>query len=1050
MPRTTPLAATLLAGTAVAALAQPASAQTVINTARTSPVVTSTVNAGQPADVRIDTAGSVTVTSGTAVTVDSNNSVTNQGNIKISNADNAVGIRVTAGRTANIANSGTITIDETYTATDADNDGDLDGPFATGTGRTAILLEGALTGNLSHTGTILVEGNNSAGIRALGPITGNVVHEGKTTVIGNSGTGVELGNVSGNVRLAGEIAVQGQGSRGAVLTGNIGGRLQVQSTITATGYRTVPAPSDPLKLDADDLLQGGSALTIEGNIAQGIVFEIPPVDAVASDNDEDKDGIEDAKEGTTRIIAYGAAPAVQIGGTTNMTVGATQGTANGYGIIMAGQIIGDGLYQGVDGTGMRIGGRGGTVAVANGIQINGEIRGASRGANATGLNLAAGASTPELRNAGTITATVSGTTGTGTATAVLIGENASLPALRNAKTITATTIKDGTAYAIRDLSGTLGLVENAGAIGATGAEATSTRNVAIDLSARTGDSTIRQTVVAAGVTAPTITGDVRFGSGNDRLELLDGTMTGNVSFGGGTNRLVMSGDAVMNGNADFGGGQGFLTLANTALFNGRLTNAQNVAVNIGSGTLQLAGATTIASLETGANGVIGATVGGAAGTNTAITVTGNATFGTGTKLRIRVADINAAVGTFTVINAGSITGGSNLSADAALVPFLYKATVAVAGNNVNVAVTRKATAELGLNASGARAFDPLFAALSKDAKVADLFLNLNTKEVFGAYVAQTLPDHAGGSFEGVSQGLRTLARSFMDPNSPFDEEGKIRIIADFGNWNVDKNQGQSADFDLGGLGLRAGAEYMTGIGAFGVTGSWLWNKHTSGPGNNSVLSDSYEAGVHWRGKFGPVIGFARVGAGKSDFSGSRVIGGGTGTNAFSYTIQREWSGDFVTATGGVAIEGGSQFFFFRPSVVVDYLSLKEDGYTETGGGNALNLTVDKRKSKEVAVNGGLAVGADLWGMQSQDRGWLRLEAEGGWRELLTDDLGVTRARYNTGAQFTLDPEGRDSGWFARARALGGDGSYRIVGEVGLEEQFGQIGYSLRASLRFGW
>jgi hypothetical protein len=152
----------------------------------------------------------------------------------------------------------------------------------------------------------------------------------------------------------------------------------------------------------------------------------------------------------------------------------------------------------------------------------------------------------------------------------------------------------------------------------------------------------------------------------------------------------------------------------------------------------------------------------------------------------------------------------------------------------------------------------------------------------------------------------------------------------------------------------------------------------------------------------------------------------------------------------VSIEGGSQFFFFRPSVVVDYLRLKEDGYTETGGGNALNLTVENRASKEVGINGAIAAGFDLFGMQARDRGWLRIETEGGWRELLTSDLGATRARYNTGTQFTLNPEGRDGGWFARARALGGDGSYKIAGEAGLEERFGNIGYSLRASLRLGW
>ncbi|MBU7580877.1 MAG: autotransporter outer membrane beta-barrel domain-containing protein, partial [Porphyrobacter sp.] len=390
---------------------------------------------------------------------------------------------------------------------------------------------------------------------------------------------------------------------------------------------------------------------------------------------------------------------------------------------------------------------------------------------------------------------------------------------------------------------------------------------------------------------------------------------------------------------------------------------------------------------------------------------------------------------------GGAEGGRGLS--------LNRAAPGVNGNGINGATPRRATADLGLNASEAAAFDPLFAAMSKDTKVADLFLGINNAEVFQAYVAQTLPDHAGGGFEGLSQALRTFDRHFMDPNSPFDEEGKFRIIADFANWNADKDRGQSAAFDLSGLGFRGGVEYLTSAGAFGVTGSWLWNKHKSGPFDNSVLSDNYEAGVHWRGKFGPVIGFARVGAGKADYSGSRVFAG-SGTNAANYTITRDWKGDFVSASGGVSVEGGGQFFFFRPSLTVDYLRLKEDGYTEAGGGNALNLTVDARSSKEVGINGGLTVGVDMWGMQARDSGWFRLETEGGWRELLTSDIGATRARYNNGAQFTLNPDGRGSGWFARARALGGDGSYKIAGEVGLEEQFGNIGYSLRASLRFGW
>lgn len=1066
----TPIIRSLLAGTALAAIAQPLAAQTVINTARTTPVQTATANNGQPADVRIDTAGSVTVTGGAAVTVDSNNDITNAGKITVTNADNASGILVSGPRTADVTNTGTITIDETYNPTDSDNDGDLDGPFAIGTGRAAIRIDGGLTGNLVHSGTIVVEGNQSAGIRATGPITGAVTHDGKTSVIGNQSVGVALGDVSGNVRLAGEIGVRGQGAQGAVLGGNLGGALRVQSAITVSGYRTVPAPSDPSKLDADDLLQGGSALVIEGNVAKGIIFEVAPADAVAGDNDEDKDGIEDAKEGNTKIIAYGSAPAVQIGAADRaITIGATEGTPSQFGIILAGSVLGDGVYAGVNGTGFRLGGRGGNVTVAGGMINNGTIAGAARNANATGLDVAAGTTLPELRNAGTISATVTGTT-TGQATAVLIGQGASLPVLKNSKTITATTIKDGTAYAILDRSGTLGLIENSGAITATGAEATSTRNIAIDLSARTSDTVIRQTAVAAGVTAPSITGDIRFGSGADLLDIADGKVTGNVTFGAGVDRMALKGDAVFTGTATFGGeadrlelantavfsgtaafggGAGVLDIANTAVFSGRLTGAQNVAVKVGGGTLSLTGPTTIASLDVGATGIIGATVGGAANDSTAITVTGTAAFAKGAKIAVRLADITNAEGTFTVLSAGTLTGASDLTADSALVPFMYKATLAVSGNNVNVAISRKATADLGLNASEAAAFDKLYVALAEDEDVADIFLAIGNGELFQAFVAQTLPDHAGGTFEGLSQGLRSFDRHFMDPSAPFDEEGKLRIIADFANWNANKERGDSAEFDLSGLGLRGGLEYLTGIGAFGITGSWLWSKH-KGAFENSVLGDSYEVGAHWRGKFGPVIAFARAGLGTSDYSGSRRFVGGTGEDAVDYTITRDWSGDFVSASGGVSIEGGSQFFFFRPSLVLDYLRLSEDGYEEEGGGDALGLTVEGRSSEELALNAGLTVGADLWGMQARDKAWFRIEAEGGWRQLLTSDLGETVARYGDGDEFTLTPESRDSGWFARARALGGDGSYKIAGEVGLEQQFGQIGYSLRASLRFGW
>src|SRR3546814_15159776 len=99
---------------------------------------------------------------------------------------------------------------------------------------------------------------------------------------------------------------------------------------------------------------------------------------------------------------------------------------------------------------------------------------------------------------------------------------------------------DAVARAIVDLSGHVAMVENSGAISATGAK-DAADNIAIDLSANNGGATVKQTAVASGATAPSITGNVRFGGGNDVLELADGKMTGTTSFGGGDNQHNLTG-----------------------------------------------------------------------------------------------------------------------------------------------------------------------------------------------------------------------------------------------------------------------------------------------------------------------------------------------------------------------------------------------------------------------------------------------------------------------------------------------------------------------------
>ncbi|WP_321327391.1 autotransporter domain-containing protein [uncultured Parasphingorhabdus sp.] len=1063
----------LLASTClVAVIALPARAETSIATATTDPIRTSTIDGGGADDIRITSAGSVQPTAGIAVTVDSDNILINDGTIEIGNADNATAILAESGVTGTITNSATgkIILDEPYAPTDADNDGDIDGPFATGTGRTGIATAGAFNGNITNSGTITIEGNDSAGIRLGGPLAGNFVHDGTTTVLGDNALGVSLQDITGDVRIAGTITVQGLDAVAARVDGNVDGALVVQGSLQSTGYRYATAPADSSKLDADDLLQGGPTLSIAGNVSGGIILAVPPKDNSATDNDEDDDGIEDSKEGSALVRSYGAAPAMRIGDAGNaVTIGAIAGTGTGFGLVIDGGVLGSGVYSGINAGGLQIGGLGGTVTIDGGIGISatGSIKAVSNGGSATAVQLGSGATTPEIRNAGTIEAT-GGSITTSISTAISISAGANLATIRNSGTIGAKAGgNEGTAIALMDSSGTVELIENSGTIAATGALASSGRNVAIDLSANDSGATVRQTAVAASAKAPSIIGDVRFGNGNDIFEIADGSMRGSSSFGAGDNQLNLSGDAVyagkaefgadtdilalsgtavFDGNVDFGGGADMLDLSGTSRYSGSLTNAQGLAVTASGGTFDVTGAAQIASLAITDDAVLGVTLGGT--NDTALQVSGDASFGAGSKLAIKLSNVQSAEGDHVVVQAGTITGATNLTASTALLPFLYKGSLSSNANQVVVSVARKDATELGLNRSEASGFAAAYAALQTDEDVEGLFLAIADQQQFRNQLQQMLPEHEGGIFENVTLGSRAMARFLADPSAPFKDEGKWGYWVAQVGWGSSKSVGDTAGYDVGGWGISAGAEHKTGIGNFGASVGYIHGKNDNASNGNEVWSEQWELAGYWRLAADNWLAHARISGAKINFDGNRYFVGELDGEDITKTMTSDWGGTLWSASGAVARDMRSGNFSIRPTIAVEYFKLSEDGYAESGGGEALDLTVADRESDELAVSGTISMGLDLGGVDQYD-GWYRFELEAGRREIVGGSLGVTVAQFENGSPFTLVPEERKSGWIGRLRAVAGNSAFQIGGEVSVEEQQSHAAVAVRASLRVG-
>ncbi|MBV9528420.1 MAG: autotransporter domain-containing protein, partial [Sphingomonas sp.] len=494
-------------GALAAVLATPAAADQTISTAVTTPVATN----GQ--DITITSTGSVKPSSGAAVTINSSNSVTNQGAIAISGANNSTGILADTNLTGIISNTGTITIDETYAPSDTNGDGVPDGPFAQGTNRFGIhvLPGGTFTGAVNIGGDIKVKGNHSAAVAIDSTLAGSLtMTKGTVSVLGDNSVGIRTSNVTGNVQLInGAVAAQGANSIGVDIAGDVGGSVSIQNAVSATGYSAATAPADTSKLGADNLLQGGPAVAISGNVAHGIIFDAAPT-ASTTNTDVDGDGIPDASEGTAAINSYGSAPAVLIGSATaDTTVGVLSGSSDG--LVTKGAIGGQGVYTGVSATGIQIGGLGHNVTIDGGMTVGGGLGALAINADATALRLGAGAHVPAVKVTGIIQATGGGTATTG-AQAISIDAGASVASITNSGSITASLNgTDGTATAIVDRSGTVGLIQNSGTITVTNASTLGDNGIAIDLRANSTGATVQQIAGASGSPAPSISGNILFG-----------------------------------------------------------------------------------------------------------------------------------------------------------------------------------------------------------------------------------------------------------------------------------------------------------------------------------------------------------------------------------------------------------------------------------------------------------------------------------------------------------------------------------------------------------
>lgn len=125
-------------------------------------------------------------------------------------------------------------------------------------------------------------------------------------------------------------------------------------------------------------------------------------------------------------------------------------------------------------------------------------------------------------------------------------------------------------------------------------------------------------------------------------------------------------------------------------------------------------------------------------------------------------------------------------------------------------------------------------------------------------------------------------------------------------------------------------------------------------------------------------------------------------------------------------------FVFWLMFVIDYYWLKEDGYSEIGGGKVIDLVVCVWISDELVVMGSIVIGLNFGGL-SFDNGWFWIEVEGGCCQLVGGGLGVIIVLFEGGQVFMLMFEKWISGWVGKLCGVGGNGFFRMGGEFNVEQ-----------------
>ena len=1006
-----------------------------IDTDTTTAVATSTVNGGTADDITITENGSITIASGaniTAVTLDSDNSVENFGTISLQDIDGATGVLINPGFSGSFYTEGIIEVIEDYDRSDTDDDGDDDGDYAIGSDRIGVHLEdgGLFTGDIEigSGGSIAIEGNDSVGILLESVLSGSLINDGTISVLGDNALSIGVyEDISGNFLQSGSISATGLAASGIIVTGDIDGAFTNEGSVISTGFASTSTsnyadPDDlteddtPIedRIDAEELLDNEVAVAIGGNVGEGILINGIIDDFIDDDEAEDdtKDTIEDFDENrsTGSIVSYGSgealliSPDVNTGGTGDIVIGKVVETVRDtldddddgdtsetlatfnydYGLINRGSIVANGLNVGFEATGLRIeGSSDGTrqTIITGGLYNSGSIQASAREASSTAFSVGAGADIGRLHNDGSISAGIA-TEDAHTATAIFIENGADLSEVVNTGSISASSVgHQSSAYAIQDLSGSLLLIENLGAISASytldGEEDLGVADAAaIDLSGHSASEAVTilqyldtpvddingdDEIDEDDVTTPSITGAIRLGAGDDLIDVEAGTILGDIDVGAGNDTISLV-NMGLAGDIDLGSGNDFLIIGEDTEFIGAIyDDTADFDLTIEGATVQLTNDETIAlqNLTIGGDAILLFDVDAKEDdlSFARLTAAQNASIGQDVEIFTAIESfVNEDINLILIeANVLAVEDGA-IDNVAVTAPAIYNTSAVFDDTTLTLALTPKTASELGLNINESSAFnafldvaetsDPVGAALTSYADINELADDFD----------QLLPDTTDPVTQFLSS-QTSLANGTI--NARLNQAVKARdgawLTGQFSFVREEANE-ESTGYQGPGFSMQAGYDKALGSSFnLGAAGGFRVGKFDLGEDVDAdVETTAFDLTAYASINVGGLqidatglVGHAKI------FSDRRID---FGNEIDIYSADR--GGSYYGASARIGYEVRLGQFFARPSAAYDFFSLAQNDFVETSvtGDDAFALSVGEATTDRSTGTGLLTIG----------------------------------------------------------------------------------------------